>query len=387
MRTLLISAGDASGDMHAADFVRAFRERHPDTRFVGLGGGRLEEAGVELVADQRDLAVGGILELAGSASRIVSTWRRMSAAVVKERPDLVVLVDSGGFNLPFARRVRRRSRAQILYYVAPQVWAWRRRRIHKLAKRVHRMAVIFPFEPEVYSGTGLEVEFVGHPLVESLAAAASRWDRATARRELRLARDAKLVAILPGSRRNEIHHQLPVQLAAARRLLARQPGTQFALGLAPSIAPGELTRVVEAASLPADLSLDIISGRTPELIRASNVVLAKPGTVTIEITLLDRPMVVVGVASPLTAAIVRRAVKLDWFSMPNLIAGEAIVPEFVQEKADPESVADALADLLEEPGCGHQLARLRKLKRQLGKGGAARRTVEIAEEMLERPSP
>ncbi|MBW2725579.1 MAG: lipid-A-disaccharide synthase, partial [Deltaproteobacteria bacterium] len=163
MTTLLISAGDASGDLHAAEFVRAFRAQHPDARILGLGGDEMRRAGVELVVHQRDLAVGGLLELGRSLAKIVSTWRAMVRVLARANPDLVVLVDSGGFNLPFARRVRRRCGAKILYFVAPQVWAWRPGRIRKLARRVDRMAVIFPFEPAVYAETELPVEFVGHP--------------------------------------------------------------------------------------------------------------------------------------------------------------------------------------------------------------------------------
>jgi lipid-A-disaccharide synthase len=378
--TLLLVAGDASGDLHAADFVRAFRARHPDTRFVGLGGVQMREAGVELAVDQRDLAVGGLLELAGSLGSIASAWRRMGRVLAQVDPDLVVLVDSGGFNLPFARRVRRRRRrTPILYYVAPQVWAWRRRRIGKLERRVDRLAVIFPFEPEVYRHAALPVDFVGHPLVDRLAPVVEGLDRASARRQLDLDADAPLVALLPGSRDNEIRRHLPVQLEVAQLLHRADPRRRFAVALAPTV---DLERV-RARCGSADLPLHVIRGRTYEIIRAADVVLAKPGTVTVEAALLERPMVVLGRANPLTAVFLRRMVRVSWYSMPNLIAGERVVPEFLQEQAKPELIAPAVAELFEGSAREAQLLALAKVSAGLGGGGAAGRAVDIAEEMLE----
>lgn len=382
MTTLLLSAGDASGDIHAAGFVRAFRTLRPGTRFVGLGGEAMADAGVELVAPGSDLAIGGFIEVLGSARRIGSVWRKMSAALADTRPDLVVLVDSGGFNLPFASHVRRRSGAPIMYYVAPQVWAWRRWRIKKLARRVDRVAVIFPFEPSHYAETSLRVDFVGHPLVESLAELAERMDAGAARRALGLDPHAPHVALLPGSRRNEIAHQLPVQLAAARELHLRDPRLHFVLALAPSISLAQAREGVERAGLPAELRLALVPGRTPEAILASDAVLAKPGTVTLEATLLDRPMVVMGRTSPTSAVIVRLAVRVPWLAMPNLIAGAPIVPEFLQGDARPGHIADALQSLLAGPAREKQLAALGDVRRRLGNGGAAGRASRIAEDLI-----
>jgi len=195
MTTLLVSAGDASGDLHAAAFVRAFRARHPDARILGLGGDEMRRAGAELVVHQRNLAIGGLLELWRSLPKIVSTWRRMDRTLATAKPDLVVLVDSGGFNIPFARRVRRRCDAKILYFVAPQVWAWRPGRIQQLARRVDRIAVIFPFEPRAYSGTNLPVEFVGHPLMESFVTVPSGVDCDEARNRLGCEQASRIISV------------------------------------------------------------------------------------------------------------------------------------------------------------------------------------------------
>ncbi|MCZ6464702.1 MAG: lipid-A-disaccharide synthase [Proteobacteria bacterium] len=383
--TLLLSAGDVSGDDHAAELVRAFRQRRPGARFVGLGGPAMRRAGVELAVAQDELAVGGLFELGRSAPRIAGAWRRMGTALDRARPDLVVLVDSGGFNLPFAARVRRRSSAPILFYVAPQVWAWRPGRIRKLARRVDRLAVIFPFEPEVYAGTGLTVEFVGHPLVDRMRALREQWDARSARALLGLDPEARWIALLPGSRRNEIDHQLPLQLETARRVHARTPGAAFVLALAPSIERARVDAIVRRAALPELLRLVVVEGRTPLAIRAADTVLAKPGSVTVEVTLLERPMVVMGRVNALTAAVLRRAVRVPAFAMPNLIAGKSVVPEFLQDDARPDAMADALLALLDGPVRREQLARLREVADKLGEGGAAERAAGLAEKMLGPP--
>jgi lipid-A-disaccharide synthase len=380
MSTVLLSVGDASGDVYAGDFVRELGKLRPETRFLGMGGAELAKAGMEIVVDQREVAVGGLFELIPDLPRVARAWRRMVAALRRVRPDLVVLVDSSGFNLPFARRARRLG-IPTLYYVSPQVWGWRRGRIRKIARFVGRLAVIFPFEPQVYAGTGVPVEFVGHPLVERLAAVA-RIDRKEARRALGLPDEGRIVALLPGSRRGEIHHVLPLHLETARLLHARDPRIQFVLPCAPSVDRDALARAVERARLPALMDLRVIDGGAQRVLRAADVALCKPGTSTLEAALLGCPLVVAARSSWLTAFLLRRLVRVDYLAMPNLIAGEEVVPELLQERAEPERVADAVQALLEGPARAAQEARLAKLRERLTRGGAARRAAEIASEMI-----
>lgn len=382
MSTVLLSVGDASGDVYASDFVRELRARVPDLRFVGLGGTEMEKAGVELVVHQRDVAVSGLFELLPDLHRIIRAWRRMTGALRAVRPDLVVLVDSSGFNIPFARRARRLG-CPTLYYVSPQVWAWRTGRIRKLARWVNQLAVIFPFEPAVYAGTRVPVEYVGHPLVERLRASAS-VDRESARRELGLPANARIVALLPGSRGSEMRHLLPLQLEVARVLHARDPRIHFVLPRAASLAREPLEAGVRAAQLPSLLQIDLLEGHSQIALRAADVALTKPGTSTLEAALLDCPLVVAARTNRLTAWILRRLVRVDTLTMPNLIAGEPIVPEFLQEQARPEAIADAVLRLLEEPARDAQRARLAVVRQALAKGGAAVRAAEIAAEMLGR---
>jgi lipid-A-disaccharide synthase len=374
MTTVLVSAGDASGDLHAGAFVQALRRRVPDLRVIGIGG-------AELVVHQRELAVGGLVEVLASLRRIVAAWRRLSRALVREHPDLVVLVDSPDFNIPFARRVRRRG-IPILYYVSPQVWAWRRWRIGKIARRVDRMAVIFPFEPDVYAGTSLPVDFVGHPLVERLAPC-SDADRVDARAALGLDAERPLVLLLPGSRRNELRYNLRLYLDVARQLHLRDPNLAFALALAPSLDRGEVQVRLAEDELPSLLRLDVLQGDTHAAMRAADVAVAMPGTATVELALLGTPAAVVGVANPVSVFVARRLGSVSQYAMPNLIAGRPVMPEFVQEDADPERIAEALRALLGGVAREAQQADLREVRRLLGEGGAASRASAIAAEMID----
>jgi len=382
MTAVLVSAGDASGDLHAAGFVQALRERRPGLRFLGLGGSALEKAGVEIRVHQRDLAIGGFLEVASSLRRIVGAWRRLVAALREERPALAVLVDSPDFHIPFARRARRAG-VPVLFYVSPQVWAWRRGRVRKLARRADRMAAIFPFEPAVYAGTGLEVEFVGHPLVDPLRALAARLDRDGARAGLGLEPPGPWVALLPGSRRNELKQHLPLFLEAARALQRRRPDACFVLALAPSLDAASVEEGIRGARLPDALRLVVVRGRAHEAILASDAVLAKPGTTTVEVVLLDRPLVVTGRGHPVSVAVLRRLANVPSMTMANLIADAPVVPELLQEQARPEAIADALSSLLDGPAAALQRDRLAPVRAALGRGGAAQRAAAMAEEMLD----
>ena len=380
MIRVVLSAGDASGDLHAAEVVRALRSRRPDLRIAGLGGDAMAAEGVELAVHQREIAVGGLVEVLPALGRVRAAWRRMGR-LIGGGVDLLLLVDSPELNLPLAARARRAG-VYVLYYVCPQVWAWRRGRIRKIARRVDRLAAIFPFEPEVFRGTGLRVEFVGHPLVDPLRELRERLDREGARAELGLDPHRPLVLLMPGSRSNEVRYGLPLHLEAARRLHARDPRVAFALAVAPTIDAAAVEAAVAAAGLPSLLRMDLVRGRPREAILASDAVLVKPGTSTVEIALLGRPMVVTGRGHPLSAALMRRLIRVPHLAMPNLIAGREVVPELLQEAARPAAIADALAKLLDGPARARQLEALGRVRERLGPGGAAERVAAMAHEML-----
>ncbi|MBW2313174.1 MAG: lipid-A-disaccharide synthase [Deltaproteobacteria bacterium] len=379
--TVMISTGDASGDIHAAALVRALRQRIPDARFLGLGGVEMEKEGVEIVVHQREVAVAGLLEVAGALPKIFGAWRALGRAARELRPDLAILIDTPDFNLPLARRLKRAG-VPVLYFIGPQVWAWRQKRVFKIARRVDRLAVIFPFEVDFYRPTGLQVDFVGHPLVERMKHAATLHERAADRRSLGLDPETPVLALLPGSRRNEIENMLPLFLETASVVHARNPRVAFVLPVASTLSREWLDEKIAAAKLPSMLRLEVLEGKTYEAISACDAALAMPGTVNLEVALLDRPQVAAVRVNPLTYRIAMQLLRVPWVTLPNLIAQGPVIPEFLQDDAEPEQLADALLGLVSGPARDAQLEALVQVRARLGPGGAAERTADIACEMI-----
>jgi len=371
---VLLVAGEASGDLHGADLVAALRRRRPDVVVQGIGGRRLRAAGMETLVDAAAVAAMGLVEARERLGAIVGAYRRMRRLLVRTPPDLLVLIDFPEFNLALAG-VARRHGVPVLYYISPQVWAWRRRRVHKIARRVDRLAVVFPFEVPLYAGTGARVDFVGHPLLDRV-----RATRAPAETRARHGLDPgrRLVTLLPGSRVRELRLNLPPMAEAARRLVARGD-CQCALALADTLSKADVLASMAGADLPAR----VVEGDTYELVAASDVVLVASGTATLETALLERPMVIVYRMSPVTFALARRLVSVPFIGMPNLIAGRRLVPELIQDEATGARIAAEAARFLDEPALHaatrEGLARMRPL---LGGGGAADRVAAIAAEML-----
>lgn len=392
MKTVLLSAGDLSGEQHAAELVRVLRRKRPETRFVGMGGAAMAAAGVELFVDQRQLAVGGIFEVLSSLPRVIRSWRKMSRCVRETRPDVVVLVDSGGFNLPFARRVRATSKAKILYYVAPQVWAWRPGRLGRLASRTDRIAVILPFERDFYAARGIPVDLVGHPAVDSATAVApggmrpgTQEARQAARERIELRPDETVLGLFPGSRRNELARHLPLQVRAFMRLREIDPALRelkAIVGLASTLSLTEAEAIVADCLVDAPDALRFVSAEDGLALEACDVALAKPGTITVELMLRGKPMVVMGRVHPATALIARRSLRVGWLSMPNLIAGAEIVPELIQEAATRDRIVAALAPLFEGEARSRQIEALAIASDRLGSAGAAERAATIVEELF-----
>ncbi len=380
---ILVSAGDASGEQHAAGLVQELASRRSDLVWSGLGGPALARAGVALRVPQRELAVGGLFELAGDLPRVARAYLRMRRALASERPALALLVDSPDFNLPLAGRAKALG-IPVLYFVSPQVWAWRRGRARKLARRADRLAVVLPFEAEAYAGTGLRVDFIGHPLVERLAPLVAEEPRAL-RRRLGLAEERPLVALFPGSRRNEIAANLRLHLDTAHALHAQDPRVQFALAVAPSLDAGALEREVRAARLPSGMTLALVAGEGAALARCADAALSKPGTVTLELALLGTPQLVAARVGAWSALVLRRLVSLRSWALPNLIAGEALVPEYLQEAAVPARLAQALLGLVYGDEGRAQRAGLARVRKALGAQRATARLADIVEEMLGPP--
>lgn len=371
MPRLLVSCGEPSGDLYAADLVRHLRgQTAVPPQVFGLGGDGLEAEGARLLAHVRDLAVVGLWEVVSHLPRFRRIFRALLAEVDRERPDLAVLVDYPDFNLRLARALHRR-RIPVVYYVSPQVWAWRPRRLHAIRDHVAHMIVIFPFEAKVYEDAGVPVTFVGHPLVDLVA---PEHDRHGFLAKSGLDPARPVVALLPGSRRKEIAHILPPLAGAVRLLAERRPDLQFLAAVGPSIDPRTLR-----AGLPPNVAL--VQGRTHAVLSVANVAVVASGTATVEAALLGTPMVVVYRLSALTYHLGRRFVKVPHVAMANLIAQKSIVPELIQADFTPERVADAVLPLLGPAGDAMRAA-LAEVRLRLGAPGASGRAAVVVAGLL-----
>jgi len=370
--TVLLVAGEASGDLRGAELVGELRALRPDVRVVGVGGERLRAAGMEVLVDAAELSAMGVTELFGRIGSILRSYRRVRGAITGQtagaRPDLVILIDFPDFNLRLAK-VARRAGIPVLYYVSPQVWAWRRYRVRTLAKRVDHLAVVFPFEAELYSGL-TTVSFVGHPALETVRASSAA---AETRRRHGLATDRPLITLLPGSRGSELRALLPIMVDAVRRL-----GVQAVVALA-----DEGLRALAQQMCPQDVPL--VCGETYDLVAAADLVLLASGSATLETALLERPMVIMYRLSPVTYALARMLVRVPFIGMPNLILGKAAVPELIQNDVTPERVAEEARRILDDPARAAQIrADLARVRDLLGEPGAARRAAAIAVRMIDR---
>ena len=373
---LLLVAGEASGDVHGADLLLALRQRMPDVEVFGVGGDRLRAAGMQTVADASEIATVGLTEGMGRMRALLRAYRTLVRRIRETPPDLCVLIDFPEFNLRLAR-VAKRAGVPVLYYIGPQVWAWRRGRVRKIARRVDRLAVVFPFEPELYEGRLPGVEFVGHPLLDRVGVTRGREETLGLHG---LDPERKTVLLLPGSREKEIDSLLPRLLDAVRRMGA-SGGYQFPLALAHTLSREHVDALVRRAGV----DVPIIAGDTYNLIAAADIALVTSGTATLECALLETPMVIVYCVSPLTALVARLLVRgVRHIGMPNIVAGHEVVPELLQGDVNGERIVAAARGILEDPERrAVMIANLREIRHRLGRGGAAGRAAAIAAEMLE----
>ncbi len=379
---VLISAGEASGDRHAAGLMEAAGRRAGQgrrIRFFGLGGDAMAAAGLEPVAHSDEVAVVGIAEVVRELPRIRRVFRKLLQATDTRRPSLAVLVDFPDFNLRLARRLRRRG-IPVLYYVSPQVWAWRRRRVRTIARLVDRMLVLFPFEVDVYRGHELHVDHVGHPLVDDVPELESAWDRQDGVPE------QPVLALLPGSRNSEVRRILPPMLRAAATLVgtAGRAG-QVRLILAPTVDQELVRSLIAGGPLDAD-EVEVVRADRFAAVAGSHLALCASGTATLEVGLLGTPMIVVYRVSPLTYAIGRLLVDLPFVSLVNLVLGRQVVPELLQAEADHERIAAAASGLLARRSRVDAMRKaLAELRPALGESGASERAAGCLLEQLDLP--
>ena len=371
---VLLVAGEASGDMHGADLVAALRRRVPGVHVRGIGGAHLRASGMDTLIDAHTLSTMGLVEARERLGVIWRAYREMRRIIREEKPRLLILIDFAEFNMALAG-VAKRHGVPVLYYISPQVWAWRSGRVRKIARRVSRLAVVFPFEVPLYAGTGVRADFVGHPLLDRVRV---ERDRAATLAAHGLDPAKRLVALLPGSRAKEMQLLLPPMVEAAKSLQARGD-TQCALALADTLSEADIGVSMRGAALP----FPVVCGATYDLVHASDVVIVASGTATLETALLERPMVIVYRTAPLTYALARRLVSVPFIGMPNLIAGRGVVPELIQEDATADRMVAEVERFLDDPA--HAAATrqaLADIRPALGGGGAAERAAAIAAEML-----
>ena len=370
-RRVLISCGEASGDLYAGALVNALRTFDPAIRVSGFGGERLRTAGADLVGDYRGLTVTGLVEALGVLRR---SWRMLDAigAAARDlRPDVFVAIDFPDFNFRLLP-VMRRLAVPIVYYVSPQLWAWRPRRIRTIKKYVDKMLVIFPFEEDLYLRAGVPVEFVGHPLVD-LASVTVPPDRFLKAQGLQAGRP--VLALLPGSRPSELRHNLPPMAAAVPLIAAAVPGLQVVVARAPALDEALFAplAVVREAGVP----LAIVDRATDDVLAASDAAVTASGTATVQAALHGRPMVIVYRLSPMTYRIGRPFVHVAAYGMVNLVAGRPVVPELIQDAFTPAAVAREAVSLLTDRARAEAMRRdLAEVRARLGDPGASRRAAE-----------
>jgi lipid-A-disaccharide synthase len=370
--SILISAGEASGDMYAARLAAALRERVP-VHLFGMGGPRMREAGVEIVADYREVHVLGITEVLAKIPSLVRVLGRLSREARRRKPALAILTDFPGFHLRLARKLKNQGVPSV-YFICPQFWAWRPWRANLVRRRFVRGLCIFPFEQEWYRARGVAADFIGHPLVGEVRATRTR-EQFAADHGLDPARP--IVAILPGSRPGEFRQHLPRILPACASV-GPSRGAQFVLALAPGLTTAEI-----APYLGSDFPVKVIEGSTYDAVAAADVAIVSSGTATVETALLGTPMIVVYRVAPFTAAVARRLVRTPMFAMVNLIAGRRVVPELIQDDLTPERLALEAARLLDSPTERNRMREdLAEVRAKLGAAGAIDRAADIIAAML-----
>jgi lipid-A-disaccharide synthase len=369
-KEIMLVAGEASGDAYGAQLVLAMHQRDPSVKFFGVAGEQLEQTPFEPLWSVAKLTGMGLGELAGSLGNIWRCYRLLSRALKERRPNLLVLIDFPDFNLRLAR-IAKRIGIPVLYYVSPQIWAWRRRRVKEIARNVDRMAVIFPFEVAFYKKHGVPVTFVGHPLSDSVRV---REGRDAVLKKLDLDPAKTTIAMLPGSREREVQYHLPIMLDAATRL-GRTVPLQFICVRAGTISGDQIDSIAAAAGS----NVTVASENRYDLINAADLVWTASGTATLETALLLKPMIIVYRLSRLTYAAARRLVRVEHVGMANLMAGKRVAPELIQSEFTPERlVAESLA-ILDNSSIREGMVReWRTLKDRLSASGAAGRVADLA---------
>ena len=372
---IMIIAGEASGDMHGARLASAIKNRIGDVFLFGVGSDAMHAAGVRLIIDARELAVVGITEVVSKLPTIYRSMGTVKKALHHLRPDLLILIDFPDFNFRVAA-IAKRMKIPVLYYISPQIWAWRQNRVRAIKRLVDHMAVILPFEADFYRKHRVPVTFVGHPLLDRIPPTTDGNEESPAPEE-------PIVGLLPGSREKEVVTLLPVMLDAARLMKQRMPTVKFLVSCSPSIEAGLLESIVERYAPSMDTQ--IVKGRVASVFKQSRLLVAASGTVTLEAALHGIPTVIVYKVSPLSYWLGKRLIKVNHIGIANLIAGKELFPELIQEDANPPVIAEKAIALLEDKERYRRIKKeLAGIRRLLGGAGASDRVAAIAMDLIKR---
>ena len=369
MPRILLVTGEASGDLHGAHLAAAIVAQDPAVEVVGIGGAAMRAAGVTLIPDVPQLDVMGLIGLSA-----VRTWigrLRAVRRILRSEPwDLVVFIDNPGLNLHFARVAKAAGR-RVLYYIAPQVWAWRPGRMKWIRRRVDHVVVILPFEARLYERAGVRCTFVGHPLLDSVA---PHYDKTTLRRRYQLPESAPVVGLLPGSRAAEVTMLLPLLLETAAQTAAREPATQFLVAQAASIDDHLLNRLLE----DSPVRVQIVKDQASEVMAASDLLVVASGTATLQAAVIGTPMILVYKTTLPTYWVARLLIRVKWIGLVNLVAGRTIVPELIQDEANAERLIGEVRALLNDREAYNRMKDgLREVRHALGEPGASRRAARV----------
>lgn len=371
----MIVAGEASGDMYGAKVVAEAHRLDSSVRFFGIGGSSMRRAGVETLVDSKEMAVMGLFEIISHFGVIYRAFKLLKSRILTDKPDLLILIDYPGFNLRLAA-VAKRAGVKVLYYITPQVWAWHSSRAKKIARLVDHAAVILPFEAPFFEREGLPVTFVGHPLLEMAMPTMGKGD---AQLEFGLDPQLRTVGLFPGSRIREITSLLPTMLESALILKERFPDLQFILPIAATVDSELVNEKISASGL----AIKVVEGKNYDVMQTCDAIIAASGTVTMEIALFGVPMVIIYKTSPLTFAIGIRLLKVDHVGICNIVAGERVVPELLQNDAEPIKIAAGISKFFDNPDYSRSVKeKLLKVREKLGEPGASVRVAGLALKMM-----
>ena len=376
-KKILMIAGEASGDLHGSHLVKEMLSLDPTLQFYGVGGKKMKNEGVELIADSKEMAVVGITEVLLKLKRIYQIYRKLKNSLTSNSPSLVILIDYPDFNLRFAREAKKKN-IPIVYYISPQVWAWRKGRIKKIGRLIKKMIVIFPFEKKIYEEAQIDVDFVGHPLLDAIR---SQFSREEAFQQFSLSSGVTTIGLLPGSRMNEVKRHLPPMIEAIPLISKQINPVQFIIPVAPGLDLGEVQNLVGSKRE----NIRVVENNIYDVMRISDVVIVASGTATMEAAIMGAPMIVVYRVSPLTYLLGKMLIKVKNIGMVNIIAGKTVVPELIQKDVTPEKITSAVVQILENPSKQEEIKKeLNSLKEKIGKSGASFRAAQIIISLLQR---